>query len=204
MQYSNLSGAIELPLKCAQVVDSDNIGLEFWYSGSPANDPRIEFRDRRLQCYDLVLDSLTVFEERSNNPKAADTTAVDPDIVRSHAYELAFSSEDEMFHSTMYDWLIDRGVADELLEVRSSLTCGIYVGQIISQMRPAFLEAHLKREPVTAAKYQLLWQFYIKDGQPLRAAEVLGALAESTQLVSRSNILTYFLIVLWITVLTLT
>lgn len=48
-------------------------------------------------------------------------------------------------------------------------------------MRPAFLEAHLKREPVTVQKFQLLWQFYVKNGQPLRAAEVLGALAESDQ-----------------------
>jgi hypothetical protein len=46
-------------------------------------------------------------------------------------------------------------------------------------MRPPFLEAHLKREPVTVPKYQLLWQFYVKDGQPLRAAEILAALAES-------------------------
>jgi hypothetical protein len=51
------------------------------------------------------------------------------------------------------------------------------------QMRPAFLEAHLKREPATVQKYQLLWQFYVKNGQPLRAAEVLGALAESDQYV---------------------
>jgi len=28
-------------------------------------------------------------------------------------------------------------------------------------------------------KYQLLWQFYVKDGQPLRAAEILATLAES-------------------------
>jgi nuclear pore complex protein Nup155 len=48
-------------------------------------------------------------------------------------------------------------------------------------MHPVFIEAHLKREPVTMQKYQLLWQFYVKDGQPLRAAEVLGALAESTE-----------------------
>jgi hypothetical protein len=48
-------------------------------------------------------------------------------------------------------------------------------------MRPAFLEAHLKREPVNVQKYQLLWQFYVKDCQPLRAAEVLGTLAGSTQ-----------------------
>lgn len=50
-------------------------------------------------------------------------------------------------------------------------------------MHPAYIEAHLKREPVNIQKYQLLWQFYVKDGQPLRAAEVLGALAESTEYV---------------------
>jgi nuclear pore complex protein Nup155 len=42
--------------------------------------------------------------------------------VRSHAYELAFASEDEMFHSTLYDWLIEKGLADELLEVRAHST----------------------------------------------------------------------------------
>jgi nuclear pore complex protein Nup155 len=41
----------------------------------------------------------------------------DPEVARSHAYELAFSSEDELFHSTLDDWLISRGLADELLEV---------------------------------------------------------------------------------------
>jgi hypothetical protein len=30
---------------------------------------------------------------------------------------LAFASDDEMFHSVFYDWLIARGVADELLQV---------------------------------------------------------------------------------------
>ena len=50
-------------------------------------------------------------------------------------------------------------------------------------MRPPYLEAHLRREPVTVEKFQLLWQFYVKDGQPLRAAEVLAVLAESTEYV---------------------
>lgn len=52
------------------------------------------------------------------------------------------------------------------------------------QMRPAYLQAYLQREPGTLAKYQLLWQFYVKDGQPLRAAEVLATLAESSGYVS--------------------
>ena len=50
-------------------------------------------------------------------------------------------------------------------------------------MRPSYLQAYLKREPRTLDKYQLLWQFYVKDGQPLRAAEVLAALAESSECV---------------------
>jgi nuclear pore complex protein Nup155 len=48
-------------------------------------------------------------------------------------------------------------------------------------MRPSYLQAYLQREPRTLDKYQLLWQFYVKDGQPLRAAEVLATLAESSE-----------------------
>ncbi|KAF5385258.1 hypothetical protein D9615_001454 [Tricholomella constricta] len=168
-QLNYAKGAVELPLMCAQVLDPDSIGVEAWHGGLPAADPRTEFAEKRLRCYDLVLDSLTVFEEKCNTSiKTAAAGALpvssDPEAVRSHAYELAFASEDEVFHSTLYDWLINRGLADDLLE-----------------MRPSFLEAHLKREPITVQKFQLLWQFYVKNGQPLRAAEVLGALAESTQ-----------------------
>ncbi|KAJ7125656.1 nucleoporin [Mycena crocata] len=159
-QLSYAKGAIELPLTCARIVDADNIGLQCWASGQPPN----ELYDFRSRCYALVLDSLTVFEEKAAAAAGTSVPSEDPEVVRSHAYELSFSSEDEMFHSTLYDWLIHRQLADDLLE-----------------MRPAFLEAHLRREPVTVQKYQLLWQFYVKNGQPLRAAEVLGTLAESTQ-----------------------
>ncbi|KAJ6621663.1 nucleoporin [Mycena sp. CBHHK59/15] len=162
-QLNYTKGTVELPLTCARIVDADNVGLQCWASGQPPND-LCEYRSR---CYALVLDSLTVFEEKNADNKAPIGTlppSEDPEVVRSHAYELSFSSEDEMFHSTLYDWLIYRQLADDLLE-----------------MRPAFLEAHLRREPVTVQKYQLLWQFYVKNGQPLRAAEVLGFLAESTQ-----------------------
>ena len=111
-----------------------------------------------------MLDSLGVFEEQALAAAKTPPGAENPDAVRVHAYQLAFSCEDEIFHSRLYDWLISRGLADELLE-----------------MRPAYLEAHLRREPATIQKYMLLWQFYVKDGQPLRAAEVLGAIADSSE-----------------------
>lgn len=48
-------------------------------------------------------------------------------------------------------------------------------------MRPKYLEAHLNREPFTMRNLQLLWQFYTKNSELLRAAEVLLILADSKQ-----------------------
>ncbi|KIL70918.1 hypothetical protein M378DRAFT_95691 [Amanita muscaria Koide BX008] len=171
-QLGFAKGAILLPLTCAKVLDPDNIGLEYWHTspastqtpGTTTEDPRALFTQKRMHCYDLVKDSLMYFEESAQKSQTATAFLDNPETVRNHAYELAFASDDEMFHSVLYDWLIERGLADDLLE-----------------MRPPFLEAHLKREPLTVQKYQLLWQFYVKNGQPLRAAEVLAALAESSQ-----------------------
>lgn len=117
-----MSGAITLPLICAQVQDTDNGGLECWHAGSLTSDSRLELVTQRVRFYDLVLDSLTVFEDSCAKAQPAATTATvapldDPETVRSHAYELAFANEDEMFHSTLYDWLISRGLADDLLDV---------------------------------------------------------------------------------------
>ena len=135
--YRTSQGAILLPLTCAKVLDPDNVGLEHWHTsaastqtpgtdGSAMEDPRASFAQKRMQCYDLVKDSLMFFEEKCNVQAKKHTTTPpldDPEAVRNHAYELAFASDDEMFHSVLYDWLIERGLADDLLEVRYLLHC---------------------------------------------------------------------------------
>ncbi|KAK7059035.1 hypothetical protein VNI00_001659 [Paramarasmius palmivorus] len=151
-------GAVELPLTCAKIFDQDNIGFEYWQSGQTTEDQRRSIYEKRLHCYELVLDSLSVFEG------TGEALSEERESVKALAYELSFASDDPMFHSTLYEWLIGRQLADDLLEIR-----------------PPFLESHLQREPVTVANYQLLWQFYVKDGRPLEAARVLSILAESTQ-----------------------
>jgi nuclear pore complex protein Nup155 len=191
-QLDFAKGAIELPLHCAEALDADGLGKEYWHtvpdppkpsdghghSNSPPDDPRRPAWERRVQCYDLVLDSLETFE----NKVASGDDATER--VRAHAYELAFLSTDEIFHSRLYEWLISRGLADELLEVRKDQPSACLDWDlIVAQMRPSYLQAYLKREPRTLDKYQLLWQFYVKDGQPLRAAEVLAAFAESSECV---------------------
>jgi nuclear pore complex protein Nup155 len=117
----SLPGAVELPLACAQVADPDALGWEYWHSGSSdVTDSRYKFWEQRRKCYDLVLDSLSVFEQKSTTSSSTEQ-GNDLDTVRNHAYELAFSSDDELFHSTLYDWLINRGLSDELLAVCSQL-----------------------------------------------------------------------------------
>jgi nuclear pore complex protein Nup155 len=114
------TGAVELlTLSCAQALDSNNAGLEYWYAVCPPNDTRKEYYGKRLKCYDLVLHSLSVFEEKASQSASAQVsnTIDDPEAIRSHAYDHAFSNEDEIFHSALYDWLIDRDLADELLAV---------------------------------------------------------------------------------------
>ena len=113
------AGGVELPLYCAEVLDALRQGQEYWAAGCPDGDPRATSWEKRLHCYQLVLDSLSVFEDRCASAKkqSGGSSSDDPETVRGHAYELAFASEAEMFHSTLYDWLIQRGVADELLEV---------------------------------------------------------------------------------------
>jgi hypothetical protein len=126
-QLDFAKGAIELPLYCAEALDADGLGKEYWQtvpsessrllggqgrSNNAPDDPRRPAWDRRVQCYDLVLDSLETLE---NKASSGDDAA---ERVRAHAYELAFASADEIFHSRLYEWLISRGLADELLGVR--------------------------------------------------------------------------------------
>ncbi len=134
-QLDFAKGAIELPLHCADALDSDGIGKEYWQTvpsteplnslggqGSGTNattDPRRTAWEQRSNCYDLILDSLEAFE----NKIAAGGDAAER--VRAHAYELAFASTDEIFHSRLYEWLISRGLADELLEACPSRSPGV-------------------------------------------------------------------------------
>jgi nuclear pore complex protein Nup155 len=132
-QLDFAKGAIELALHCAEALDADGLGKEYWQmvplpdppkpsdgqgrSNNAPDGPRRPAWERRVQCYDLVLDSLEAFENKAANGDDA------TERVRAYAYELAFSSTDEIFHSRLYEWLISRGLADELLEVRNPSGC---------------------------------------------------------------------------------
>lgn len=100
---------MNLPLHVAQAEDADNQGAAFWHAGCPANDYRADVWERRRRCYDLILDSLAVFETRQGDHSQMEQMRDE--------FKLALNAPDQMFHSVLYDWMLERGAADALVKV---------------------------------------------------------------------------------------
>jgi nuclear pore complex protein Nup155 len=113
-------------------VDPDGIGVEFWQAGLPVNDQRAQYYEQRLKCYDIALHSITIFEEKCNEAKRQpenNSRVKEAEAVRIEAYQLALTSEDELFHASFYDWLATKGLADELLDVRRTFWMMLFLVQ---------------------------------------------------------------------------
>lgn len=80
-------------------------------------DPRKPFYERRWACYRLCVGSLSTFDDQLADAIKKGEPGLEQDAARTRAYQLAFESQDQAFHSFFYDWLIDRGMTEELLEV---------------------------------------------------------------------------------------
>ncbi|CED85089.1 Nuclear pore complex, Nup155 component (D Nup154, sc Nup157/Nup170) [Phaffia rhodozyma] len=169
LEFRSLSfptGAIELPLKCAQDWDASGQGLAYWEDGCISTDPRRVAYENRMHCYNCVFDTLLAFDEMLDEALAAKNgSEMSIESLRASAYNQSLSSLDPLFHVTLYDWLVGRQLTDQLLEIRTP-----------------YIEQYLAREPMTHARSELLWQYYARNGHYARASVVQANLAQSTEL----------------------
>ena len=86
-------------------------------------DPRKLLYERRWACYQICVDSLSTFDDHLADAIKKGEPGLEQDAARTRAYQLAFESQDQVFHSFFYDWLINRGMTEELLEVSIYLSC---------------------------------------------------------------------------------
>lgn len=170
-EYDSLrfqSGSIDLAMTCAETWDPEERGLSWWRDGSPKNDSRAPSWEPRNFCYERVLEALSSTDDLLNKAIEAGgrqgVTVEEADGVRSNAYARALSAQDEALHYKLYDWHLERGLTDQLLEIRSD-----------------YLEQYLLREPASLERYDLLWQYYARHFAHSKAASVLATLAESTE-----------------------
>ena len=177
------TGAIELALQCAAEWDPAGVAASYLAEGSPdapEHRARREVADRLKQAYQLVFETLQQLDERLDAAYnlEADEAQVrlaisTRDKARTEAYARAEASQDVLFHESMYEWLIERKMTDQLLS-----------------MRTPYLEHFLVKRPAGAKALDaaflrtlrnLLWQFYVRHGEYFAAAQVLDALAHSKE-----------------------
>ncbi|OCF37542.1 nuclear pore complex protein Nup155 [Kwoniella heveanensis BCC8398] len=158
MQYT--VGAIELPLKTAVQLDPNDKAVDFVRDGEHPQDPRKALFEARKQCYEMVIDALGMFDELLDKATAEGNTA-SATQKRDEAYALAIASDDELFHFYLYDWHVERGLQEQLLEFDTP-----------------YIEQYLKLTINNVEdRRDLLWKFYARREDYLPAAEALSSLA---------------------------
>ncbi|OKO89592.1 Nucleoporin NUP170 [Penicillium subrubescens] len=181
------AGAISLALHVAQRSDKANMALSWIMDNRPeqvnfsshndfpqpshqhqlifAQDPRKQYFVYRKQCYDLVSKVIVAVDTQA----ASDPHVIDGQLTviakrQNEAYGVITDSSDEVFLTSLYDWYLEQGWSERLLQTQS-----------------AFVVSYLQRKSNDdIAHADLLWQYYAQSQRFFEAAEVQFQLAQSS------------------------
>lgn len=189
-QYGELGfpvGAVRLVVSSAKAADPDNLAVNVIKGSSSSNEQAcIRAFQTRSEIYKVVFDLLDHYVSIATNTQSAlPRTTKDDSLQPSQAQKLAdetihaiLSSDDEAFHITLYNWLLERKLFDRLLEIKHG-----------------YLDSFLQRaaDAVTTGKWpggnapandtrvlDLLWRHHEMNNNHSAAAQILSRLAEST------------------------
>ncbi|EOA83828.1 hypothetical protein ACJQWK_01004 [Exserohilum turcicum] len=169
IQLEFYAGAIRLALKVAQEWDRGNKALS-WVRDArdhagDVNDPRCHFYEKRASCYTLVCNVIEAVDYAYNTQGPVPDGVISQVTRRKHeAYDQINNSEDEVFQNYLYDWYMENGWAERLLEINSP-----------------FVVDYLRQSSETnLAHADLLWRYYAHYNDYLSAAETQYQLAKSS------------------------
>ncbi|KAI4673715.1 uncharacterized protein J4E88_008772 [Alternaria novae-zelandiae] len=169
IQLEFYAGAIRLALKVAQEWDRGNKALSWVRDKSEQNvdpnDARREYFDKRASCYTLICKVIEAVDHAYNTQGPVPDGVISPVTRRKHeAYEQINNSDDEVFQNYLYDWYMQNGWAERLLEINSP-----------------FVVDYLRQSSETnLAHADLLRRYYAHYNDYLSAAETQYQLAKST------------------------
>jgi nuclear pore complex protein Nup155 len=166
-QFTDLqfyAGAIQLVLSVAKESDKGNEALSWIADGRPEPDPRKAKFEYRSQCYDLLHDVVNAVDRSSaQDPLFIDGRPTVTATRRNEAYDVISRSTDEVFLTNLYDWYLDQGWHERLLQTSSP-----------------FIVTYLQRRSAEdVAHADLLWKYYAQANQFYDAACVQLQLARS-------------------------
>ncbi|KAJ5953532.1 nucleoporin [Penicillium verhagenii] len=175
------AGAITLALNVAGRCDKANLALSWIMDGRPEEvlpppgyhpvhqltrlqDPRKSIYLFRKQCYDLVFNVIVAVDTLA----AADPGYIDGQITqiakrKNEAHAVISDTHDEVFLTSLYDWYLEQGWNDRLLQTSSQ-----------------FVVTYLERKSTDdIAHADLLWRYYAQSERYFEAAKVQFQLAQS-------------------------
>ncbi|KAJ5466661.1 Nucleoporin [Penicillium diatomitis] len=158
------AGAISLALHVAQRSDKANMALPWIMDGRPDQDPRKQYFLFRQQCYDLIFKVIIAVDtQAASGPHVIDGQLTVIAKRQNEAYGVISDSSDEVFLTSLYDWYLEQGWSERLLQTQSS-----------------FVVSYLQRKSNDdIAHADLLWQYYAQSQRFFEAAEVQFQLAQS-------------------------
>ncbi|KAL4400870.1 nucleocytoplasmic transport protein [Malassezia pachydermatis] len=160
-------GVVTLVLACARAADPAQLAVAFRADGCPADEPnshRQALYTLRRRMYALALDAIQSLRE---SPTDAERTAA-----HDEAMALAVASDDALFHEELYTYLLQQGRTSEVLTLHTPYVADFLRGT------PVLLDGE-DRATYERRLRDLLWQWYVRQGDCLAAAETLDALAHT-------------------------
>lgn len=139
-------------------------------------DPRKDYFYFRKQCYDLISKVVLAVD----NLAASDPGFIDGQLTviakrQNEAYSVIADSTDEVFLTSLYDWYLEQGWNDRLLQTKSP-----------------FVVTYLERKSTDdIAHADLLWRYYAQSQRFFEAAKVQFQLAQSAFTLSLSRRIEY-------------
>ncbi|WEW59573.1 hypothetical protein PRK78_005047 [Emydomyces testavorans] len=163
-QNQFFAGAIQLCLSVAAGSDKANRALSWLMDGRPAQDPRQANYETRKKCYELIYNvTMAVDDLASKEPELVNGQYTAVTRRKNEAYDVITSSQDEVFLTSLYDWYLERGWSDRLLQIKTP-----------------FVATYLKRKSTEDTFHaDLLWRYYAQSGRFYEAAAVQLQLAQS-------------------------
>lgn len=163
VQMAFYAGAIQLCLVVAAQRDRAKRALSWLKDGMPHGDSRQEAFDARKRCYDLIFETIQVLDQATaQSPARTDGQYTLAAKRCNEAYDVINGSDDAVFQTCLFDWYVNIGQADRLLDIDTK-----YVVEYLT-----------RRSQNDRAHADLLWRYYAHHNDYLQAAQVQLDLAK--------------------------
>ncbi|KAF7285413.1 nuclear pore complex protein Nup154 [Rhynchophorus ferrugineus] len=174
---------VELCEHCAQTLDPENIGGNYYNSDDNSEDQEgYSYYQRRMEIYNEVVSMLdTIYNEQEpipapvhepdyTNSKSIILDGVETTKLGTTLHQIIddiLYYDDELMHVALYGWMVNKQMTNDLIKITKSS-----------------LENYLKRSsirtPDNLAVMDLLWKFYESNNNHSAAAKILNNLASRT------------------------